>query len=1706
MALLPPTPFPAAAVRLVIALILLLAGGAGAASSARADFDFEVYSGTWDFLPDFTALTPVATGTSTAIGVGVTGLTDHFGLVFTQTIQVPTSGQYEWRTNSDDGSKLYIDGALVVDNDGLHAPRAVASSTQLTAGSHSLRVEFFEKGGGQVIEVGYRTGGSSFDPVPADGELIWIGSEPSIYGEWGGVIQWPEIAISAASLPDGRVLTWSSTETNAFPSGSDFTHASVFDPVTETFVSVDSNFHDMFCAGISTLENGTIVASGGNPYDRKTSMFDPATLTWSPLAEMIDQRWYASNVTLPNNKIFSTFGKQAGDRSELYDPLTDSWTATPNATMATLVSEQNAINAAPNPTGAFTQEWWAHIAVAPQGDVFQGGPTQTWHRFDPIGGAPNVVLGQPIGDTPRMYGNAVTYDEGKVILVGGGDRRSTTPTSVDNVFLVDLNGPAPVVTQGASMNFPRALSNTVVLPNGEVLVIGGNTVAKIFSDEGSVLPAEIYTPSSDSWRVLDSITIPRNYHSTALLLKDGRVLSAGGGACGNCSANHLDGQIFSPPYLFESDDSPAVRPTYSLTGPGQVRAGQELVVNAGSDVTSWSIVRLSGTTHHLNTDQRFLPLASVDNGDGTHTLTFPANPNVLIVGYYWLFALDADGTPSIAEPIQVIRDPYAGAGDRVYLSDLTWESETNGYGPAERDTSNGEDAAGDGNPITLDGVVYEKGVGVHAFSEIVVRLDGAYTRFRADVGLDDERDGLCGEVSFQVDVDGVVGFTSGPMDDVSPTQSIDLDVSGGTLLTLSVFDEGATCGDHADWADAHLIAADLPGNRYYRFTPTKLRDDAAASSVQLAELSFFVAGLRQTAAVVTNPGGNNPAGEGPTLADDANTATKWLDFNKGALVYDFGTSLEIDAYGFTTANDAIERDPVRWLLEGSDDATRWVVLDDRTGADFPTPMARQTEITTIDLVVLSPITPLPDRPRHSTTLLVEPTPGGDRIWNVNPDNDTVAVSDEAGALLAEIAVGDQPWSIAARPGADEIFVTNKKDASLSVIDASTLGVLRTTPLTRGSMPHGLVFDSTGTHYFVVLEALARVEKRLAIDDTLVDSLVLSGAPRHVSMTWDDTRLLVSNFITPPIPGESTLTVDVANGAAEVFAVDPASMGLVTTHTLPHDGRSPSESQGPGMPNYLGPPVVSFAGTEAYVPTKKDNVQAGALRMVPGMTFESTVRANVSRIDLGSGLEDPLFRFDLDNSSVATGVALTGDDRYVLTTLETSRELSVYDTQGGFELMRLPTGRAPQSVALSSDGAIAYVHDFMDRRISRFDLTEMLETNLPATNVLAPIFVVGSEALAPNVLNGKQLFYDAEDDRLSLDNYMSCAACHNDGRHDGRVWDLGFLGEGVRRTIGLRGRGTGHGLLHWSGNFDEVQDFENQIRLLGLGQGLMADVDFLATQATLGAPKAGLSSDLDDLAAYVGSLTEVFPSPHRPTPTTLSASAIQGRQELVDHGCLGCHAPPALTDSASALRHDVGTIDAASGQRLGAPLDGFDTPSLLGAWTSPPYLHDGSAPTLEAAILAHSSAAALSSAQVTDLAQFLREAESADLDDLVDGDGDGVIDLNDPTPGDPCVPSAFVAVCALDSDGDGVADFAEGELVDSDGDGLPDWEESSVADADLDGVVDQDDPANGDACVPDPGLCAAPVPVANSPLSTLLLLLGLVVTALLAAKRLVAPDA
>jgi YVTN family beta-propeller protein len=632
---------------------------------------------------------------------------------------------------------------------------------------------------------------------------------------------------------------------------------------------------------------------------------------------------------------------------------------------------------------------------------------------------------------------------------------------------------------------------------------------------------------------------------------------------------------------------------------------------------------------------------------------------------------------------------------------------------------------------------------------------------------------------------------------------------------------------------------------------------------------------------------------------------------------------------------------------------------------------RQTVLQAIHL-------PLPaGRPGTSSNIALEAVAGGStRIWVVNQDNDSVSVFNAAsGARLAEITVGAAPRTLAIAPSGT-VWVTNKGSATVSVIDPTTLAVSRTLNLPRGSQPFGVAISATG-QAFVVLEAGGQLLRFDAATTAQTGAVAIGPRARHVSLAGDGATAYVTRFITPPLADESTAAPQPQSGGGEVLAVDTAAMSLLRTTRLAHDDKPDFENQGRGLPNYLGAAVVSPDGMAAWVPSKQDNVLRGTLRDGLPLNFQNTVRAISSRIDLVTGVEDLAARIDHDNASVASAAAFDPLGLYLFVALETSREVVVVDAHGKRELFRFDVGLAPQGLALSADGRTLVVNNFMARTVGVFDMSALVRQGQYSAVPVATLAAVASEKLAANVLLGKQLFYDARDTRLARDRYMSCAACHNDGGHDGRVWDLTGAGEGLRNTIALRGRGgMGHGGLHWSNNFDEVQDFEGQIRNLAGGTGLMNDADFLAGTRSqpLGDAKAGRSPDLDALAAYVASLNAFEPSPARPSAVAVSAAAEQGRTVFATMNCASCHAGTRFSNSGAGTLSDIGTVKPASGSRLGGALTGTDVPTLRDVWATAPYLHDGSAPTLEAAVRAHRGVT-IADADLARLVAYLAEIGS-----------------------------------------------------------------------------------------------------------------------------------
>jgi hypothetical protein len=148
-----------------------------------------------------------------------------------------------------------------------------------------------------------------------------------------------------------------------------------------------------------------------------------------------------------------------------------------------------------------------------------------------------------------------------------------------------------------------------------------------------------------------------------------------------------------------------------------------------------------------------------------------------------------------------------GGTSTRYLSDLTWTSMTNGWGPVERDRSNAELGATDGQTLTLNGTTYAKGLGAHAFSDVQFPLNGTCSSFAATVGLDDEV-GPLGSVVFQVLVDGVQRYTSGVMTGTTASNNVSVSLTGASVLALIVTDGGnGNAYDHADWADARIVCS-----------------------------------------------------------------------------------------------------------------------------------------------------------------------------------------------------------------------------------------------------------------------------------------------------------------------------------------------------------------------------------------------------------------------------------------------------------------------------------------------------------------------------------------------------------------------------------------------------------------------------------------------------------------------------------------------------------------------------------------------------------------------------------------------------------------------------------------------------------------------------------------------------------------------------------
>ena len=303
--------------------------------------------------------------------------------------------------------------------------------------------------------------------------------------------------------------------------------------------------------------------------------------------------------------------------------------------------------------GIFRQDNQMWLVSSAAGWVFHAGPSRAMHWIHLEGEGTIVPVGLRGNDLDAMNGNAVLYDVNRIVTFGGAPNYEGGVSSAA-VFVIDISagpGKSVKVRRTASMKYPRALHNSVVLPTGQIVIIGGQGGStRLFSDEFAQLVPELWDPVTKTFSLLKPMIKPRMYHSIALLLLDGRVLASGGGACGSgCVANHFDYEILTPPYLLDANGSPAARPAIT-SAPATAAAGSSVSVLAVG-AASFALVRMSSVTHSINNDQRRIPLAWTLL-EGAYVLPIP-EVDVALPGNYMLFALSARGTPSIARVIRL---------------------------------------------------------------------------------------------------------------------------------------------------------------------------------------------------------------------------------------------------------------------------------------------------------------------------------------------------------------------------------------------------------------------------------------------------------------------------------------------------------------------------------------------------------------------------------------------------------------------------------------------------------------------------------------------------------------------------------------------------------------------------------------------------------------------------------------------------------------------------------------------------------------------------------------------------------------------------------------------------------------------------------------------------------------------------------------------
>jgi hypothetical protein len=502
----------------------------------------------------------------------------------------------------------------------------------------------------------YRAAGRPHPTAQRTTAVTATATEPVDVGRWLPKFSIPGVAVHAVMLHTGKILYFTGTTQG---------RAYLLDPITRTTRAVhppriaerEDEPANIFCAGQSFLDDGTVLVMGGTIGRREgldtIFSFDPVTETWRRRSNMRHGRWYPTQVLLADGRTVVLDGLDERGEPNV-NPQIESYT--PNFNFVTLLSVRGQTGQPP-PGGLYP-----HTFQMPSGRVLVAGPepSDSWFfRLSKIGSlswedAPNptrhtwgtgvLLPGAPTGST-------------RVALIGGVDRASLpdtgTSTPLPGVQTFDEANPSAGWSSAPPLNHGRAHHNTVQLPDGTMVTVGGGygilNGNRRSGDAAVHRNIELYDPSTQQWTLGPAQDELRTYHSTALLLPDARVLSAGDDGYGGSSNDTAE--IYEPPYLFKGP-RPAI-----TSAPESVGYGQTFTVDTSADATKAVLIAPAAVTHANDMSQRHVTLAATAGPAGSLTVTAPATPAIAPPTYYMLFVLNDAGVPSVAKFVRLKLGP-----------------------------------------------------------------------------------------------------------------------------------------------------------------------------------------------------------------------------------------------------------------------------------------------------------------------------------------------------------------------------------------------------------------------------------------------------------------------------------------------------------------------------------------------------------------------------------------------------------------------------------------------------------------------------------------------------------------------------------------------------------------------------------------------------------------------------------------------------------------------------------------------------------------------------------------------------------------------------------------------------------------------------------------------------------------------------------------